>query len=178
MTTKKSQENDIHKKLLSNHQIDLVVPKGYTINFEEDNFIWLDNRHRNIIEGILIYYYPYTDSNTFTKDYLVEKRNSILKKYVPGEKEGSYSATEMRFPIESNEYKLNGEKYTFELRGLWNVVGGFAMGGPFISITQYDEDRNRIVTVDGFLFAPDEDKRNLVKRLEAILYSLKFENNV
>ena len=173
---KKSQEWSIHKKILSKHQIDIVVPKGYTINLESDNFIWLDNRHHNVIEGILVYYYPYSDSNTFTTEYLIEKRNSIFQKYIPGEKEGSHPTTEMRFPTQSYEYKLNGKRYTYELRGLWNVVGGLAMGGPFISITQYDEERERIVTIDGFLFAPGEDKRNLLKRIEAILYSLEFKD--
>jgi hypothetical protein len=172
----KSQESSIRKNLNAQYKIDLIVPKGYTINLQTDNFIWLDNRYRNTIEGILIYFYPYTDSNTFTTSYLVEKRNANLKKYIPGEKEGSYPVTETKFPIVSKEYELNGKRYTYEMRGLWKVVDGFAMGGPFMSITQFDEINQRIVTVDGFIFAPGEEKRKLIKHLEAILYSLNFIN--
>ena len=171
---KKSQESAIRENLVKKHDLSLILPRGYKVNHEEENFVWLDNRYRNIIEGILVYYYPYTDTNTFTKEYLIAKRNAILKQYVPGETRGSYPTTEMHFPVETAEYELNNKLYTYEMRGLWNVVDGMAMGGPFISITQYDEVRKRIVTIDGFLFAPGEDKRNLLKRLEAVLYSINF----
>lgn len=174
----KSRETAVAEKLLNNHDVKLVVPKGYTVNLEDENFIWLDFRHRNVIEGIMVYYYPYTDSATFSEEFLVNKRNEILRKYVPGEKVGSYPKTEERFPIINNEYELNGNRYTYELRGLWHVVEGMAMGGPFISVSQYDEARGRIVTVDGFLFASGEEKRNLLKRLEAILYTLDFPEEV
>lgn len=174
---RKSPESAIIKKLNEEYNITLTVPKGYTVNLEDDNFIWLDNRHRNVIEGLLIYSYPYTDSNTFSQDFLVKKRNAILKRYVPGETRGSFPQTETRFPILVNEYELNGKRYTFEMRGLWHVIEGMAMGGSFVSITQYDEVRKRIVTVDGFLFAPGEEKRNLIKRLDAVLYSLDFPSD-
>lgn len=171
---RKNREASIVEKLEKDHEVKLVVPKGYTVNLEDENFIWLDNRHRNVIEGILVYYYPYTDSSTFTEEFLVAKRDAILKKYVPGETEGSYAVTEHRFPLITSQYELNGKRYTYEIRGLWHVLEGMAMGGSFVSITQFDEARGRIVTVDGFLFAPGEDKRNLIKRLDAILYSLDF----
>jgi len=171
---KESQEPTVINKLAKDYNVKLTVPKGYTINLEDEDFIWLDFRHRNVIEGVLVYSYPYTDTNTFSTDFLIAKRNEILKKYIPGETEGSYPVTETRFPILASEYKLNGNRYTYELRGLWHVMEGMAMGGSFVSITQYDEARKRIVTVDGFLFAPGEEKRNLLKRLDAILYSLDF----
>ncbi len=171
---KSSEETNLRQDLIKKHQLSMVFPKGFRVNQEENNFIWFDNRYRNVIEGILVYYYPYKDTNTFSKEFLIAKRDSILKKYIPGEVEGSYAATETRFPTISKEYKLNGETYTYELRGLWHVKEGMAMGGPFISITQFDEAHGRIVTVDAFLFAPGEEKRKLIKRLEAVIYSLEF----
>ncbi len=171
---KKSQESSIRAHLKEKHFVDLIVPKGYTINSEGDNFIWLDNRHRDVIEGVLVYYYPYTDTNTFTNKYLIDKRNKILQLHIPGETKGSYAQTEMRFPVTTSEYMLNGKRFTYEMRGLWHVVNGNAMGGSFISITQIDEARQRVVTVDAFLFAPSADKRNLLKRLEAVIYTLEF----
>jgi hypothetical protein len=70
---KKNQEKGIREKLISDYNIDLTVPKGFTINKETEGFIWLDSRYRNVIEGVYIYYYPYIDSNTFSYDYLIEK---------------------------------------------------------------------------------------------------------
>jgi hypothetical protein len=48
------------------------------------------------------------------------------------------------------------------------------MGGPFMSLTQLDENRNKIITIEGFVFAPAHKKRELMRQMEAILYSIKI----
>ncbi|MBN1117254.1 MAG: DUF4837 family protein [Bacteroidales bacterium] len=161
------------KKILNKHQIDINIPEGYKVATDSTDVIWLTNEYRDIIESIVIYSYPYTDSNTFSKNYLISKKNQIESKYIRGEIYGSFVTTEDRFPVEMNEFSYNG-KYTVELKGLWRMEKGVAMGGPFISITQYDEKRQRIVTAEGFIFAPAHEKRNLVRRVEAVIYSMKF----
>lgn len=171
---KANPAKDLVARLKSNHEIDLTIPKGYKLNIDSSNFVYMLNEYRDIIEGILVYYYPYTDTNTFSNEFLVKKRDEIGKKYVPGEVDGSYMATEPLYELDAYEYNLKGNRYTKELRGLWKIVNGKAMGGPFVSITQYDEARQRIVTVEGFVFAPGHNKRNLVRRVEAVLYSLDF----
>ncbi|MCG8697683.1 MAG: DUF4837 family protein [Bacteroidales bacterium] len=166
-------ERSIMKILNEEHQINLKIPVGYKLVTNQKGFVWMQNTHREVIEGLAIYYYDYKDKETFTKDYLIEKRNKILKS-IPGETEGSYVGTEMRFPIWFNEYNLNGKRYTSELRGLWRIKEGLAMGGPFINISQLDEKRNRIVSIDAFIFAPGKDKCHLVRKSEAVMYTLDF----
>jgi hypothetical protein len=151
----------------------LYVPKGYKTDVDTKDFMWLAHEYRDIIQGVLIYTYDYTDENTFTRDYLVEKRNAVLKRNVPGEIEGSYMTTELLFPPIMNEFNLN-EKYTIEIQGLWKMQDGYAMGGPFISLIQLDEKRNKIITVEGFVFAPAHKKRELIRQVEAILYSMEI----
>ena len=82
-------------------------------------------------------------------------------------------STEMRYPTEMTTFDLD-KKYTVKLRGLWLMKNGLAMGGPFVSITQYDQKNNRIVTAEGFVFAPNHKKRDLVRRVEAVISSLEF----
>jgi hypothetical protein len=48
------------------------------------------------------------------------------------------------------------------------------MGGPFMSLTMYDEKRDRIVTVDGYVFAPYFRKMEYMREVEAILRSFTF----
>ena len=55
-------------------------------------------------------------------------------------------------------------------RGLWRLVNDF-MGGPYINFWVYDEQHNRMVYLDGYVYAPDMRKRPLVRQLEAILTS-------
>lgn len=172
-----SSDKTITDKLREEQNIMLTVPKGYEINVWEKDFVWLLQEYRDVIQGILIYTYPYTDEKTFTRDYLVDKRNFFLKKFVPGEIEGSYMTTEPLFPPLFSEYKLNNKKYTAELRGLWRIQDGISMGGPFVGIVQLDQERNRIVTVEGFVYAPGHEKRDLLQQVEAIIFTLGFTGN-
>ena len=48
------------------------------------------------------------------------------------------------------------------------------MGGPFMSISFYDEPNKRIVTLDGFVYAPYFRKMEYLREVEAILYSYKL----
>ncbi|MBN2522760.1 MAG: DUF4837 family protein [Bacteroidales bacterium] len=172
-TYKATRDEKIREKLEEKYFIGLNVPRGYKMDVEKSDFIWISHEYRDIIQGIFVYSYKYTDENTFTSDYLVDKRNKILKKYVSGEIEGSYMTTEALYPPIFSEYRLKN-KYTAEIRGLWKMVDGLAMGGPFVSISQLDETRNRVVTIEGFVFAPAHEKRDLLRQLEAIVLSIEI----
>jgi len=63
--------------------------------------------------------------------------------------------------------------FAVEMRGMWDLEGDF-MGGPFLSYTFVDPRNNRIFTIDGFVYNPNEEKKDLVRQLEAILYTLDF----
>ena len=165
-------EQTLMKKLETRIGIKMNIPKGYYYAMDTNNFVWLSHETSETSQGLFIYYYDYTDSATFTLDALINKRDEILKKYVGGENRGSYMATELQILPYFRSFKLNN-RYTAELRGLWKVEGDF-MGGPFISISQLDEKQNRVVTVEGFVYAPKYNKRNYIRQLEAILYSLDF----
>ena len=51
---------------------------------------------------------------------------------------------------------------------------GEAMGGPFVSHSQVDTINNRVIVVEGFVYAPDKMKRTMIRRLEAALYTLEL----
>lgn len=173
-TFKANMEQETVGKLLNDYQIDLIAPKGLTVDEERDNFIWLSNEYSDIVEGVFIYYYPYSNRDAFKKQTIIDIRNQMMKNYVPGEIEGSYMTTETRFPIDYRVYYNADSIYTAEVRGYWDMKNGVAMGGPFISLTQYDKEHNRVVTLEGFVFAPGYTKRDLIRRLEAIIFSAKY----
>jgi len=169
---KRNRAKGIDESLHTKHNLSISVPAGYVIKQDTNNFVWISHDLSDLIQGVLIYYYDYTDSNTFTSEYLIRKRNQFLKKYVPGPNKGSYMSTEELVPVLFGEYTKN-DLYVAEMRGLWKLENGF-MGGPFISMTSLDQNRNRVVTVEGFVFAPGLDKRNYIRQLEAILHTFKI----
>ena len=51
---------------------------------------------------------------------------------------------------------------------------GDCMGGPFVSFSRVDEENNRVIVAEGFVYAPEKMKRGLIRRLEGALYTLKL----
>jgi hypothetical protein len=171
---KSISDRKINEKLSLTHNLKLAIPKSYRLDVDSSTFTWLSCEQRDIIQGILIYHYNYSDSMRFTKEFLIDKRNQVLKKFVSGEVDGSYMTTESLYPPLFKQYKLNKTELAYELRGLWKLQNGLAMGGPFISVSQLDKKRNRIVVVEGFVFAPAHKKRELLRQVEAIVLSLEI----
>lgn len=169
---KKYEERKIRKQLKEKHSLSLRIPKGYTLDVDSENFVWIAHETPYISQGLFIYYYNYTDTAQLQKNSLITKRNEILKKFVPGSLPGSYMTTDTVYPLNYDQFYLK-EKYIAELKGLWRTEKDF-MGGPFLSFTTVDEKRNRIVTVDAYTYSPKFDKRNYMRQLEAILFTLEI----
>ena len=47
------------------------------------------------------------------------------------------------------------------------------MGGPFISLSTLNETKDKIICIEGQVFAPKFDKREYLREMEAVLYSFK-----
>ena len=58
------------------------------------------------------------------------------------------------------------------MRGLWEAVND-QMGGPFCSFSFVDPSGQNCSTVDGFVEAPEEDKRDYFREVEAIVKSIR-----
>lgn len=168
------REKAVIKSTEERFGVTINVPPGFRVEEDKDDFMWIRFETPDISQGIFIYSYPYTNDSTFTADYLIAKRNIALKHNVPGPTEGSYMTTEDELPVLFNTLKLNGN-YAVELRGLWKVANDF-MGGPFVSISVLDLLQNRVVTIDGYVYAPGTSKRNLIRQVEAMIYSMEFTN--
>ena len=132
--------------------------------------IWL--LKLDIRVSVVIYYYDYTDTIAFNYNKIIEVRDSITKLYIPGSIDNSYMTTSKTIMPQFAPINFNGN-YAVETRGLWETEVDF-MGGPFISITSVDEKRMRVVTVEGYVYYPNNKKRDKLKQMESILHTLKF----
>ena len=172
----KSFANDLNKKAMQEiadmYHISMQIPTGFYLDVKKEHFAWISRETEISSQGIFIYDYSYTDTNTFTQKYLIAKRDLITKENVPGPNEGTYMQTEKRVPIESQAINLNGQ-YALLLRGLWYTENYF-LGGPFVSITTLDEKRNRIITVEAYVYAGKQDKKLYLWQTEAIIRTLKI----
>lgn len=171
---KTSEAKKVKKTLNDIFKIDMVFPTGFVVAKRvEDNFIWIRKETNIVSQGVLIHTFDYTNTNVFELESIIARRNALTKLHIPGPVDNSYMkvANEV-IGVELNEINFN-EMYAVEARGLWDVYNDF-MGGPFLSYTFVDEARNRVITVDSYVYAPKDNKRIHMKEVEAILYSLEF----
>ncbi len=163
-------------KVQEKFNIRLCAPDDMTYFKDTTDFLWVSNNAKTGRIDLLVYSFPYTDANTFTEDYLVAKRDSVLKVNLPGAFPNSYMATETRVGLSYEPITLNN-RYCGVLRGLWKMVGD-KMGGPFVSHAFLDERTQRIVVTEGLVYAPETMKRNLIRKIEAALYTVNIPKPV
>ena len=171
---KKMKVRKISNKLVEKFSFDMVFPKGYIIATDGADFLWLRRPTTEVEEGILIYTFPYTDTSVFNMHKIIQARNLITKKFIPGPVDGSYMKVSSIFPAVANTMEFKGN-YATELRSLWDVHG-YAMGGPFMSYTFVDTIAHRVVVLDGYIKAPRKKKRDLMLHIEAVFDTFKFVN--
>ncbi len=154
--------------------VSMTVPHFIVQYKQEKDALWLSTGVAEVRQDIFIYSYPYKDKAMLTKEALLQKRDSINKTFIPGPQKGSYLGTEYKYddPI-FNEIWVD-DKYCAEIRGLWKVINGGSMGGPFMSHTRIDELHQRVITIEVFVYAPQKKKRNSIRQLESLLYSAKL----
>lgn len=174
MNYKKYYERAVFNVLKEDFDITMRVPPGFQIAEKKKDFIWLRYETPDISQGIVLYTFPYVSDSAFTKNYLLKVRDSVLRANVPGPSEGSYMATERRVDQLFNVREHNGN-YATEMRGLWRLRNDF-MGGPYISLAVLDVFNQRVIVAFGYVFAPNKDKRNYLRQVEAMIYSLKLTN--
>ena len=163
---------EIEKKFKFNIPLD----ENYSKAHEEDNLLWYRKDkaagNNDISYGILIYTYPYVSDSTFEVKELVEQRNNFTK-YVEGPYEDTYMISHPEFMPSEREINLDN-RYVKELRGLWKMQN-FFMGGPYVNYTMIDDSQERVVSIDCYLYAPNFDKREMVRELEALALSIEFK---
>ena len=151
--------------------VDVWVPYEVNKYKKGKDFLWASTNTGKKDMSIVLYSYPYTDANTFTLEYFLNKRDSVMKVNIPGGPVGSYMTTQRDY-VYVKDATVHG-KYAQVARGLWRVQGD-RMGGPFVSHSRVDEVNGRIIVAEAFVYAPESLKRDLIRRMEAALYTLQL----
>jgi len=182
-----STNHDAREQIQKTFHCDLWLPEEYQVIMDTTchlspvtcHLLWACNPKGTARRDLVIYSYPYTDAHTFTLDYLCQKRDSVLGRFVSAQVEGSYMGTEYKiFPPQLRQLKVQKDGFAYEVRGLWKIYNGEAMGGPYVSLTRLDEVNQRIITAEVFVFAAGQPKRNELRKAEAILYTLQLEQEL
>lgn len=162
-----------------NHQINLNVPKEYLTVKNEDDFIWYRRRIEHAgyqVNGslnIIAYALPVDYTLVQLQDSIINIRNAVGKKNIPGETEGGYMMTEAAYEPHIFPAEINGRK-ALKVLGKWEIYNEF-VAGPFVSYFVPDPDNDRLIVVEGIVYAPIIKKRDFIFEQDAILNSLKVQ---
>ena len=131
----------------------LVPPDMLSAHYEKD-FVWLSNNATTGMQNICIFKGSDIDS--------------VVGRYIRGEtdemhmcivEQGAPKGMCLAVPPRESEV----------LCGLWEMEGD-AMGGPFVARFITDSLSRQTTTVMAFVYAPETKKRNMVRKLEAVIF--------
>lgn len=137
------------------------------------DFLWASDISNNnsSIQNYVVYSYPYTSTENFSRENFLQKRDSVMKINIPGNRPDRYMATDTMFvDVYDTEFR---QRYMQVAKGLWQMENDM-MGGPFVSHQMVDEKNGRVIVVETFLYAPNKKKGDLIRKLEAALFSIKL----
>lgn len=181
-TESKANINRISKSLKSSKILEdkfglsLKMPSVYRYAVEEDDFVWIRKEISHGSMEILVYEVPLNaiDKDTNVVGNIVRMRDSIGQKYIPGPEPDTYMITEEAYAPYLYETKIDG-KFTYLTKGTWEVKGAW-MAGPFVNYAVRDEENDRYLVMEGFVFKPKTPtKRNNVFELQSIFSSAKIK---
>ena len=157
---------------MDDFSINMKMPSAYSLYKQDKNFIWYQKQiqkgHSNIIVTQLPSQKNIFDYNTVN---LIRLRDSIGKIFLPGRNPESFMISEKEYLPYQKKVNYYGIKM-LETRGTWEVKGDF-MGGPFLNYLIEDKLNDRVLFVEGFVFAPSTAKRDYVFEIETVLRSLQ-----
>ena len=152
---------------------ELFIPIEMNGEKRGENFVWFSdfNSVNPEIMSFVMYSYPYTSTDNFSRENYIQKRDSVMKVNMPGGKPGQYIQTEADYVnITETSYR---DRYLQIARGLWYMKDDM-MGGPFVSHSVVDEKNGRVIVVEAFVYAAGQKKGRFIRKLEASLYTLKL----
>lgn len=153
------------------HQLDLSIPTDYKLAENEGNFVSL---RKDIEKGMIFIFFDviYYDGEIPSFNNGIELRNE-RGHFVSSNAPNSYMSTDSTLGFLETK-TIKNDKIIYETSGLWTMVNDF-MGGPFINQYIIDQANHRVILLDGFIYAPGENKKKrYLRQIEAIFSTLKL----
>ena len=166
--------------------ITMWIPADMIASKQAPDFFWLSNNSPTVMKNIVVY----RDWNRFaTPDgklnyydnpirHFTDARNYWLGRNIKGETDAMHMST-VGESVTATLFKKRLDA-PWLYRGLWEMTGD-DMGGPFVSLAIPLKNHRRTgnfdcenTVVEGFVFAPGKKKRNAMRELEALLYTVKI----
>ena len=136
--------------------------------------MWISSETRVDSKGIVFFEEPYEHESQLDYQVILQRVNEELKKFIPGPLDSTWMALDMVTPMTAANYQYEGVHYAILIKGLWITENDF-MGGPFVLNVVLDQKNSRIIYMMGYVYAPDGKKRNMLRQVESIVFSMQLD---
>lgn len=171
---KKTVNTKIFNLFKDKYDLLLYCPGGYTVNKDTADFVWISSETRVDSKGIVFFEEPYEHESQLDYQVILQRVNEELKKFIPGPLDSTWMALDMVTPMTAANYQYEGVHYAILIKGLWITENDF-MGGPFVLNVVLDQKNSRIIYMMGYVYAPDGKKRNMLRQVESIVFSMQLD---
>jgi len=158
--------------------VDITIPFGYKLVQTEPDFLWARQINSVDDKDIFVAVTDYTSVDQFKEENIIKLRDDFARKYLFEDPEmpNSYLVTETEIPykpVTTKEINFNGN-YAVEIRGLWRT-NTHTMGGPFLAYALSDKTTGKFIYIEGFVYSPSKDQREMMRQMEIVLRTVKLE---
>jgi hypothetical protein len=162
------------EKITEKFNVKINIPTKYKMVMHGKRFMWFKKEITSGNLSLVFYQIPYSSikDNGNAINRITKIRDSIGRIYIHGAVPRTRMVTETAYSPYLSKTTIFGRE-TFETKGNWELERDF-MSGPFINYAILDKKNNRILVIEGFVYAPSKQKRDLMFELEAIIKSVQF----
>lgn len=151
--------------------VSVQVPKDIDEVKEGRDFFWASAGKREFRQNVCLYTLPL---QPLTIESFVAARDSLMRVNIPGGRDDQWMETDSRTVV-MDTATVDGQAVQ-AVRGLWDMRND-AMGGPFVCYIYPQPEQGRLLVAEGFVFAPEERKRAIIRQLEAALQTVAVTHN-
>lgn len=163
--------DSISKVIKGKYNLDLCLSASLKLVQATDDFIWLRNENSQYHSNLMVNIFPFNEALQ-NPDSAESIRNAFTKKYLKTA-EGTWVEVSNSgiFPKRFYQRMENGQP-VYYLTG-WYSELNTDRRGPFVRRILMDTDQNRFIAIDGFLFAPNQPRKSLMRELEIMVQLAK-----
>ena len=166
----RKREGELEKAILEKQDVSIEIPFGWDVSRNLPNFSWVRRLEADMEMNIFIYQEPYRDAKVF--ENVTALRDKVTETYLKdSEKPEIFITRQDILPLIEDRVTFDG-KFAVKAKGLWKISDNSG-GGPFVSYTMVDEQKQTIYYIEGYVYAPATKKKNFIREVDAILSTFK-----
>ncbi|HFA47758.1 MAG TPA: DUF4837 family protein [Bacteroidetes bacterium] len=150
---------DLQIDIAQSFGVNIKIPGSYKkiLYNGTTNTVWLRSDDRELIANLIIHKRKYKSKDQLTREGIKAIQNEVGRIITTQEPNTYMRINDEDLPLFIEKKTINN-LYTVQAKGIWDIVNDFK-GGAFISNLMLDPEKNELIFVDGFIYAPAKNKK-------------------